>query len=122
MKSTRVFHNDKFLDYILTHSLEGTTIRLVAGVPDIEGCVDDEIAQLENAYRLTQNIDTAWIKSPAVDPAADPRMPIRSTSVGDVLQRGDKYFVVEECGFREINREEECGFVVFLPAKKEVTT
>lgn len=100
---THVYHNDNFLNYILRHSLEGDTIRLVAVIPSKE---ENEKLLLEDAYQLTNNIDTAWIKNPSIRPIADPALPMRSTSVGDVMKVGDTYFVVEECGWRQLFEEE----------------
>lgn len=47
---------------------------------------------LEEAYRRTQNIDSAW----------RPQQPCRSTSVGDVMASGGKFYVVASFGFEEL--------------------
>lgn len=99
-----IWHNDRFLDYPLkgAEALKDTTIHLTARVnTDI----------LQEAYRLTNNIDKSWAENPNVTVINAKGGPLRSTSVGDVLRHNDKWYVVEMVGFREMTREEECQIV-----------
>jgi len=54
---------------------------------------------LEDAYRLTQNIEDAWTESgdPRVNPALTDEQ--RSTSVGDVMEVDGVFYVVSSFGF-----------------------
>lgn len=104
--NTLIFHNANFLDYMISNSLGKTTVTLVASVEDVPGAVGD-IAQMDRAFTLTNNIDIPWPNNPGVKCAETG--PYRSTSVGDLMQRGSKIYVVESIGFREISREEECN-------------
>jgi len=104
-----VWHNDKFTDYGFGKgTLKGVTIHQVAQVATDE---------LEEAYRLTNNIDTCWIENPEVTPIGITGEAARSTSVGDVLFLNDKGYVVESFGFREIPREELTQVTFFIPER-----
>lgn len=52
---------------------------------------------LEEAYINSQNIDDEW----------NPENPCRSTSVGDVIQDNDKFFMVCGIGFKELIEPEQ---------------
>ena len=52
---------------------------------------------IEEAFKLSQNIESNW----------NPTNPCRSTSVGDVIQENDKFFMVCGVGFKELRTEEE---------------
>lgn len=52
---------------------------------------------LEDAFRLSQNLETSW----------NPESPCRSTSVGDVIEYNNKFFMVCGNGFRELLEPEE---------------
>ena len=57
---------------------------------------------LEEAYKLTNNIDKPWIENKEVFPCF--LKPQRSTSMGDVLQIGHEYFAVATFGFTKIEK------------------
>lgn len=93
-----VYHNSKFLDY----TFDQTNSTLEMGVFGQVATVDTE--SLEEAYRLTNNIDASWIHNPNVDPTYNQDQ--RSTSVGDLLRDSQAdYYVVESDGFRKLNNE-----------------
>jgi hypothetical protein len=56
-----------------------------------------ETNSLEEAFKLSQNFDSAW----------NPTNPCRSTSVGDVIQDDDKFFMVCKMGFKELIEPKE---------------
>ncbi len=61
---------------------------------------------LENAYQLTNSIDSNWIHNAWVEPTAAVKSKggCRSTSVGDVMVRGDgKKFVVSNMGMKPLS-------------------
>lgn len=102
----KVYHNQNFLTYSMTKSLEQILLGLVATVK-----TDD----LEEAFRLTNNIDDIWTKNPEV--TSHTSRP-RSTSVGDVMLKdlnclGGAWYVVESLGFRQLT-EEEASKLSFL--------
>ena len=52
---------------------------------------------LEEAYMLTNHIDTPWHKNPKVTCIRESR----STSVGDFMERDGEWFVVAPMGFEK---------------------
>ena len=91
----KVYHNDMFLAYILNPSLKKNNLHLVAEV---------DTNDLDEAYRLTNNITNSWIINKGVK--AVEGVQHRSTSVGDLLECNGKSYVVESVGFRELTPEE----------------
>ena len=68
-----------------------------------------EADELEDAYRLTNNIDWSWTENPEVlwhKPLSKERAGIRSTSVGDVICTAEGLFVVDRVGFKELEVRE----------------
>lgn len=57
------------------------------------------VNDLDKAYELTQNLDGPWINNWQVTEMLEPR---RSTSVGDVLEKDGKFYLVSMLGFREL--------------------
>jgi hypothetical protein len=51
-----------------------------------------EASDLEDAYVKTQNLKEYWNKE----------NPCRSTSIGDVIEIDDKYYMVKSIGFEDI--------------------
>lgn len=51
-----------------------------------------QATSIQQAFELSQNADEPW----------NTFYPCRSTSVGDVIQDGDKFFMVCGTGFREL--------------------
>lgn len=97
-----VYHNNRFTECCLDSQLkEGMTLSLVATVD-----TDD----LEEGYRLTNNIDHPWPENEGVKCLTDKP---RSTSVGDMLQKGGSYYLVESCRFRELTNEELARVMFF---------
>jgi len=87
-----VFHNDKAIKYFLSKNFAEATIQPVA-------LVDTDY--LEDAYKYTQNF---WAKNPNVKSLKDTSC--RSTMVGDILKKDNKYYVVEFAGFRDLTKDE----------------
>jgi hypothetical protein len=52
---------------------------------------------IEHAFTLSQNDENVW----------NTANPCRSTSVGDIIQDGDKFFMVCGTGFKELVEPEE---------------
>jgi hypothetical protein len=87
----RVFHDENFWkNHLGKDNPESKDLTLVAEVQ-----TDD----LEDAFRLTNHIEYDWWKNPEVIPCTDPT---RSTSVGDLMEKDGKFFIVASCGFREV--------------------
>lgn len=99
----QVYHNPDFLKRLLdTEDMSGTKAVLAATV---------EGDTLEDAYRLTNNIDYAWTKNPEVTSSGNS---LRSTSVGDIIREvgSNKTFVVECAGHRELGRAEAAAITL----------
>ena len=64
-----------------------------------------EAESVEDAYRLTNNIETAWNYNPEVTYLAEPKG-CRSTSMGDVIVASGHAFRCASVGWEEINAEE----------------
>lgn len=56
---------------------------------------------LDRAYQLTNTIDQSWWRNPDVTMRGD-RDSCRSTSVGDIIERDDRRYIVSNLGFTEI--------------------
>jgi hypothetical protein len=70
---------------------------------------DIECKSIDEAYSLSQNIDSFWLenKQVTVYPYSEYQKAARSTSVGDLIhsEEEDKYYMVENMGFSEIKIE-----------------
>ena len=94
----RVYHSSEFLKYMFDKdSLKDATMKLAAVV---------ETFDLDEAYKLTNNIDIPWVSNEGVSAT---QLSLRSTSVGDILVKGTAYYVVESEGFRELTDAEACS-------------
>lgn len=51
-----------------------------------------EGVEIDQIYNLSQNIDSAWIDNMVPGMTVEAEGPQRSTSVGDVIRDGDKFF------------------------------
>lgn len=91
-----VYHNKKFTDYTFRKNVGSIPKRLLRKVATVD------TDSLEEAFRLTNNIDHSWTKNKEVT-AIEPKL--RSSSVGDVFEKGDKIFMIASCGFNEIKVE-----------------
>lgn len=58
---------------------------------------------LEAAFELTNHIHGDWTQNPGV--TMHRPGPQRSTSVGDVMQNGARYFIVMPMGYKEIQAQ-----------------
>jgi len=99
-----VYHNSKFLAYYTEPTIE----TLKKGIFECVATV--ETNDLNIAYRDTNNIDQPWHLNTNVKAV---RRENRSTSIGDMLKVGNKFHIVESCGFRELTKEEECEITFF---------
>ena len=91
----KVFHNPDFLKYQFgTENVKFFTADQVASV---------ETDSLEYAYVMTNHIDHDWLSNRCVTPHVDRA---RSTSMGDIMQMEDTYFVVQDIGFRKLRPDE----------------
>ena len=84
----KVFHNAK--SNFISPRFEDEDLELVAEVRDND---------LETAYMLTNHIDEAWYDHPNVECH---NRQARSTSIGDVMERNGRRYVVDVVGFKEI--------------------
>ena len=109
----KVYHNSEFLVYNIHPTLESLKKGHFECVATVE--TDD----LQMAFQLTNNIDQPWHLNTNVKATARVN---RSTSVGDLLQFNEKFYVVESFGFKELTPQDECGLTFFLPAPPENPT
>jgi len=65
-----------------------------------------QATSIEQAYFLSQNQEELWNKD-FIPHVWDKDAPCRSTSVGDVIQDDDKFFMVCGTGFKELVHEED---------------
>ncbi len=70
-------------------------------VVDLDFVAEVQTNSLDEAYKLTQNIDEAWVKNWQVRPNLN-QAQYRSTSVGDVLQKGTDFYIVQRLGFYRV--------------------
>ena len=77
---------------IWTHESPTHMFALVAEVPGEDW---------DEAFRLTNNVDSDWTENPAVTPIIKP---CRSTSVGDVMwrEKDGAVMMVAGCGFTQL--------------------
>lgn len=79
--------------------------ELVAEI-EVGGDTNDE--RLNEAYRLTQNLDLPWVDGASqLFGEAARHMGARSTSVGDVIETAEGLFMVAPFGFRKIESVDE---------------
>ena len=65
---------------------------------------DLEVADLDDAYRASNNIESSWLDNPEVTSKSDDLEGARSSSVGDIFSDPDsgKYWLVMPMGFEDI--------------------
>jgi hypothetical protein len=117
-----VYHNFKFMKYaIANYTTEGDK-RIPLGRVTITAVAHIKTDSLEEAYRLTNNIDVGWEQNEGVE-AIGIAKNHRSTSVGDVLMDKDgAFFVVEPLsGFRRLTPEEIADITFYTISKQEET-
>jgi hypothetical protein len=70
---------------------------------------DIECESINEAYSLSQNIDSFWLenKQVTVYPYSEYQKAARSTSVGDIIysEKEDTYYMVENLGFSKLKIE-----------------
>jgi hypothetical protein len=99
-----VYHNSKFLEYALDPTMEALKKGLFECVAHVD--TDD----LNKAYELTNNIEAEW---PTNAECRTSLVHARSTSVGDLLKKDGKFYLVDVAGFVELTREDECYLTFF---------
>lgn len=99
----QVYHNKSFTEYSMNRLKIPVIVCLAAIV---------ETDELEEAYALTNNIDSSWTQNKGVKCYT---LKPRSTSVGDILLHDGKYHVVEMVGFREVTAEEMKNVIITVP-------
>lgn len=97
-----VWHNKSFMKYAIVNY---TTKDKAVLMP----CTICKVAVVDNpflgvAYKMTQ--DDWETSSKIVQPVKPKLTNHRSTSVGDILQLDNEYFIVEMVGFRKLSSEE----------------
>jgi hypothetical protein len=99
MKLAKVYHrlNSRFEE---VKAFNPNLYKLVAEV-EVSGI--NFMPDLENAYKLTNHINSSWQGNQKVIPHDHHA---RSTSVGDVVELSDRFYTVANCGFVEIKEGE----------------
>ncbi len=86
--------SDKRLDYVTDNSHQYVEVAEVWG------------SDMDDVYRLTQNIDTHWQENFEVDIFTEAEGNVaykRSSMVGDVIKTSDyRYYMIDSCGFTEL--------------------
>jgi hypothetical protein len=59
---------------------------------------------LEEAWQLSQHLEKDWTQSDRVklEPGIGPQQ-VRSTDIADILQLGDRYYIILDLGFGEVH-------------------
>ena len=95
-----VQHNKNFLDF--SFSCREDKLKEMANdikPEDLEIVAEVDGFNLDDAFRLTNHIDHAWQKNKGIKVLSNKA---RSTSVGDIMIRDGKRYIVAGCGFVEI--------------------
>lgn len=90
-----VYHNSKFTACSFGGDIAPDSV--LTKVAEVD--TDD----LDEAYRLTNNIDQSWTLNEGVSSVAPE---LRSTSVGDVLLSNGEYLMVDTFGFKKLSAED----------------
>jgi hypothetical protein len=115
-----VYHNFKFMKYALDNYTTERDERIPLGRVTITAVALIKTDSLEEAYRLTNNIDVGWEHNEGVEVIGIAKNH-RSTSVGDVLMDKDGAFYVVEplSGFRKLSPEEIADITFYTISKQE---
>ena len=76
---------------------------------DYHPVAEVQVEQLESAYHLTNTIEMMWVDNDGVKFLGSPQHGMdgcRSTSVGDILERDGKFYMVQSLGFAPVNFSE----------------
>lgn len=93
-----VYHNDKFLDLSFEHNIAKAFKDKMMNV-HLRKVADVDTNSLDDAFRLTNHISDSWTKNEEVNAAV---VEPRSTSVGDVMEKDGKQYIVAMSGFEEM--------------------
>ena len=99
--NTKLFSEDKYtfsLNEGQTPTIRFDELSLIAKL-HLKNIEEDEI--LDAAYSLTQTKEKDWYKNPEVELIVTGKQ--RSTSVGDVFEYNDKFWMISPFGFTEIH-------------------
>jgi hypothetical protein len=99
-----VYHNKEFTKYTLTEKPP----HLKEILPLLTKVADVSTSDLDEAFRLTNNIDSPWINNHAVQPTAEiiSQQGCRSTWVGDVMRTSDgTWYSIALFGFIKLTEE-----------------
>lgn len=116
-----VYHNNEVMAYWIAPTFE------VLSIGHFECVAHVDTDNLEEAYRLTQNLDAPWSLNAGVKAFGNTEVgnlfkkgsTNRSTSIGDLIKVNGKFFLVDLCGFTELTREQECKLTFF--AREAIT-
>lgn len=84
---------------ITSGDLKAATAGFSEGAYKHVATMGDEL-NLEDAFRLTNHIETEWQQNPEVTPAGDDGQ--RSTSVGDLIEKDGDVYMVAGFGFEKL--------------------
>jgi hypothetical protein len=96
----KVFHNGDFLKFGLKSD---SMLRIAAKkipVKDLQLVATVDTESLDIAYELTNNIDGSWTENENVRSFIG--CVARSSSIGDILEKDGKKYIVARVGFIEI--------------------
>lgn len=93
----KVLQNKDFINTTFTEELVAANLQEVAVV---------DTNELEEAFILTQNIDSSWTFLPQIKTDLKE---CRSTSAGDVLIKDEEYFLICLTGFKKIDIKDYTG-------------
>ena len=115
-----VYHNFKFMKYALDNYTTERDERIPLGRVTVTAVAHVKTDSLEDAYRLTNNIEVGWEQNEGVEVIGRAKNH-RSTSVGDVLMDKDGAFHVVEplSGFRKLFPEEIADITFYTISKQE---
>ena len=94
-----VIHNSRFTDFSFMEESEIQAEAAKLTEAELTKAAVVHTDSLEDAFRLTNNIDSAWTDNEGVSPTFQSR---RSTSVGDIMTKDGKRFMVASVGFVEL--------------------
>jgi len=100
-----VYHNSEFLMYMTNSTFE----ELKKG--HFERVATVETDSIDIAYQQTNNIDQPWHLNTNVKAV---RRENRSTSVGDLVKKGEIFYVIQPEGWLELTREQECELTFYI--------
>lgn len=94
--------------YTILQAIKGNWSANEITISEYNRIADIECDSLDDAYNLSQNIDSSWLDNKEVtayySKYTEERKEARSTSVGDLIhsEELDKFYMVEDFGFGEV--------------------